>query len=70
MQERKTPVERLSENELETLGFWLKSCNFILVAKIIGIDWRTLLKAAQGEKVHRATAVCIRVKLLERSNAN
>lgn len=70
MQERKTPVERLTDNELETLGFWLKSCHFILVAKMIGIDWRTLLKAAQGEKVHRATAVCIRIKLLERMNDN
>lgn len=68
MQDCKTTGEKLAKDERETLISWLNSCNFIIVAKQIGIDWRTLLKAAHGEKVHRATAACIRAKLQERGN--
>lgn len=70
MQDCKTPVEKLAKEERDTLLSWLDSCNFVLVAKMIGVDWRTLLKAAHGEKVHRATAMCIRTKLQERNNAS
>ena len=69
-QQRKTPVEKLTDSEQEHLQNTLKTCNCIIVAKQFGVDFRTILKAACGEEIHRASAFCIRARLQERINAS
>lgn len=41
---------------------WLSTRNVIVAAKMLGIDFRTLLMAAAGQPVRPSSLTCIRSK--------
>ena len=60
------PREQLSEQESERARALVSQLGLREAARVLGIDWRTLSKAALGSSVHRLTAITIRTRLSDR----
>lgn len=63
-------MDALSSSERQALMVMTERVNVFVLAKLFGVDFRTLSKAAFGQEVHAYTALCIRNKLKELSHAD
>lgn len=60
-------ADQLSKDELDSLRNWLQKYNSVILGKMIRLDFRTILKAAAGEKIQKASVFYLRAKLKERA---
>lgn len=57
---------QLTEEERRSLQSWVQKYNSVILAKMIHLDFRTILKAVAGEKIQKASVFYLRAKLADR----
>lgn len=57
---------QLTEAERISLQEWVNECNSVILAKMIHLDFRTILKAVAGERIQKASVFYLRAKLADR----
>lgn len=57
---------QLTEAERISLQEWVNEYNSVILAKMIHLDFRTILKAVAGERIQKASVFYLRAKLADR----
>lgn len=58
---------QLTQEERNSLQAWVQEYNSVILAKMIHLDFRTILKAVAGEKIQKASVFYLRAKLADRN---
>lgn len=59
------PIDTLTLDEQNELSCWIRRAGVIIVSKLVGVHFNTVMKAALGEDLHAYSVLCIRAKMKE-----